>query len=368
MNFSKFILISIFIVLTSLSLIVLADDEKSLADLVKERAENSKNSAQNSQSTAEVPGYSEEDKQEIEKKLGAIRVGVQVDHLKTEGENIRKSEIKNNPDGAISTMSEATDFKRVKGFEGYSELQIFTESDKYMQDPIGQMSLIKDKGCVEKINNKKKGFFRKEKKETITDIIEEIRSCEVPVSNLKCNKILEVTCKKTAECDYGGITKDSIDSQMLFDVKNGFFTVGVDCDNCLSGYCSIHKRIIIFSMSQIDLVTSFYLSHVKFDDYLQLTLNGHVVYVGPDGGDYLEVKRGSVYNGKFRRGCERGKNWDVQLNRDLKPFLLEGKNTLEMKIIVSGYGEGWLQIKAKKQCCENDDWQENWVEHCEQTS
>ena len=368
MSIPNFLLISTFSLLMSLSFSVFADENQSLADLVRDRAQNSNQAAQNHQSAIIVPGYTEQDKNNIEERLGSIEVGVQIDHLKSEGEKVRKEAVENNPDGVMATMVEATDFKRVKGFEGYSNLEIFTDADKYMQDPVGQMSLLKEKGCIEKINNKKKGFIRKENKEIVTDIIEELKSCEAPVSNFKCNKLLEVSCKKTTECDYGGITKDSIDSGMLFDVSNGSFTVGVDCDNCLTGHCSEHYRTIVFSMSQIHLVTSFYLHHVKFDDYLQLTLNGHVVYVGPDGGNYVKVYGNSVSNGHFYKKCERETNWNIQVNRDLRPFLLEGKNTLEMKVIVSGAGEGWFRIIAKKQCCESDGWKETWVEHCEQTS
>ena len=201
----------------------------------------------------------------------------------------------------------------------------------------------------------------------------------MPLSKFKCEKSLEVSCKKTTECDYGGITKDSLDKDMLFDVSNGFFTIGVDCDNCLSGTCATHERKVVFSISEAHLITSFHLVHVKFDDYIQITLNDNVVYVGPDGGTHLEVKKDPdaragmwlddvrrVFNGKKYEKCERGTNWDKQVNIDLKKYLVEGKNTLNMKVIVSGNGEGWLKIKAMKQCCANNDWTKTWVEHCEQ--
>jgi len=368
MSISKFILIATFSLLTSLSLNVFADGDQSLADLVRDRVQNSNQAAQSHQSTSFVPGYCEQDKNNIEERLGSIEVGVQIDHLKSEGEKVRKEAVANNPDGAIATMVEATDFKRVKGFEGYSDLKMFTEADKYMQDPVGQMSLLKDKGCKEKVNDKRKGFVRKENKEVVTDTIEELKSCEAPVANFKCNKTLEVACQKTTECDYGGITKDSIDAGMLFDVSNGFFTVGVDCDNCLTGMCAEHYRTVKFSISQVHLITSFYLHHVKFDDYMQLTLNGHVVYVGPYGGKYVKVFGGWVSNGYRYYKCENGENQNIQVKKDLRPFLLEGNNVLEMKVIVGGKGEGWFKIRAQKKCCESDSWQETWVEHCEQTS
>lgn len=376
--------------------------EKSLAEIVRNRAENSKVQAQANKSKAAVPEFSEDSKNKVEKNLNSMQVGVQVNQLKNKGSELREKELKDNPDGSIATMVEATDIKKVKGFEKYSELEMFKRSDLYMQDPVSQMGLINEENCKEQISNKKKGFFRKDNKVTVTDEIEELRSCEVPLSKFKCEKSLEVSCKKTTECDYGGITKDSLDKDMLFDVSNGFFTVGVDCDNCLSGTCATHERKVVFSIAEAHLITSFHLVHVKFDDYIQITLNDHIVYVGPDGGNFIEVKKHEVeiekertiYVKKFRGGayrrvsenekykenitltevfngnkyekCERDTNWDRQVNVDLKKYLVEGKNTLKMKIIVSGNGEGWLKIKAMKQCCANNDWTKTWVEHCEQ--
>lgn len=372
MNFKKIGLIFCLTILIHFSIPVYA--EESLIDMVKSKAETAKGVAQNSQSTANIPGYSEKAKQQVEEHLNNLEVGIQINQLKNEGAKLRNSEVANNPEGTIATMVEATDLKRVKGFEGYSELDMFKEADKYMQDPVGQMDLLKNAGCKEQVNSKKRGFIRKEKKETITDEIEEVQSCEVPMTNFKCKKTLEVSCKKTSECEYGGITKDSIDKGITFDSSNGFLTIGTDGDNYLNGICATHDRTVVFSMAQVDLIESFHLIHVKFDDYLQLTLNGHIVYVGPDGGTHVEVKDtgggwlggNKVFNGHSYHACERGTNWNRGVNIDLRPYLIEGKNTLQMRIIVSGQGEGWLKIKAMKQCCAKNDWQETWVEHCEQ--
>jgi len=368
MSIPKFILIATFSLLTSLSLNVFADGDQSLADLVRDRVQNSNQAAQSHQSTSFVPGYCEQDKNNIEERLGSIEVGVQIDHLKSEGEKVRKEAVANNPDGAIATMVEATDFKRVKGFEGYSDLKMFTEADKYMQDPVGQMSLLKDKGCIEKVNNKRKGFVRKENRKTVNDIIEDIKSCEALVSNFKCNKLLEVTCKKKAECDYGGISKGSVSKGMMFDSNNGFLTMGTYDFNYLKGNCTVYEDTSSFNIENTKLVSVFKLVHVRFDDYMKLTLNGHVIYVGPFGGNDLTVRGGRVFNGIGNHDCEKSIDRNLPVNIDLKPFIKDGKNEITMKVIVSGWGHGWFRIKAKQQCCENDDWKENWVEHCEQTS
>lgn len=370
----------------------LALGEKSLEEIVRSRADESSAISQNQQSTSAVPGYSEATKEEIENNLNSIKTSVETDHLKREGEKIREEQINNNPDGVVATIVEASDLKRIKGFEGYSELEMFKEADKYMKSPLEQVEILRKEGCEEKINNSKKGFFSKTTKQTFEDEIEELKSCEAPITNFKCTKALEVSCTKIDECEYGGIIKESVDSGIAFDARNGFLTIGTDCDDCLRGTCATFDKTVSFSISKVASISSFHLIHVKFDDYLQLILNGHVIYVGPDGGSHVEVitrdeerertvKRGrrrvsekykeqvtEVFNGHEYRPCERSASHSFEMNTDLRPYLIEGKNTLQMRIIVSGAGEGWLKIKAKEQCCADNDWEEKWVESCEQES
>ena len=396
MNLKVCGLIVFFSILSSLCLTVFA--EESLVDIINARAEGAKNAAKSSQSTASIPGYSEEKKQRQESELAAIQVDSKADNLKISGAQLRDREARKNPDGGVSIMVEATDISRVtgdqcKGCEEYGESEMFKEADKYMQDPISQMQLIKGQGCKEVENNKKRGFFKEDKTETYTDEIEEFRTCETPTTKFNCKKVLSVHCKKTLQCDYGGITKGSISEGIVFDTSKGFLTIGTDGDNYLAGQCSTHNKSVTFHIAKASMITVFKLMHVKFDDYLELKLNGHTFYVGPDGGDYVEVKTreiekertvtgGSfrhrwsriekykesiteVFNGHNYAACERNTNWNREVDVDLKPYLKDGENILQMKIIVSGNGEGWLKIGAKQQCCANNEWAENWVENCD---
>ncbi len=396
MNFKIYELMIFLSILSSFCLTVFA--EESLVDIINARAENAKNAAQNSQSTASIPGYSEEKKQKQENELAVIQADSKADNLKISGAQLRDREAKKNPDGGVSIIVEATDISRVtgdqcKGCGEYGELEMFKEADKYMQDPISQMQLIKNQGCKEVENNKKRGFFKEDKTETYTDEIEEFRTCETPTTKFNCQKVLSVHCKKTLQCDYGGITKGSISEGIVFDTSKGFLTIGTDGDNYLAGQCSTHNKSVSFHIAKASMITVFKLMHVKFDDYLELKLNGHTFYVGPDGGDYVEVKtreiekertitEGSfwnrrsriekykesiteVFNGHNYAACERNTNWNREVDVDLKPYLKDGENILQMKIIVSGNGEGWLKISAKQQCCANNEWTENWVENCD---
>lgn len=86
----------------------------------------------------------------------------------------------------------------------------------------------------------------------------------------------------------------------------------------------------------------------------------------PRTENYIEkIVETKVFNGTKWDQCERNTNWNNTVAVDLKPYLKDGENTLQMKIIVSGAGEGWLKIQAKQQCCANNEWQETWNENCE---
>ena len=218
--------------------------------------------------------------------------------------------------------------------------------------------------------------MRREHKETITDNIEELRSCEAKVSNFKCSKVLEVSCKKEGECNYGGVQEGSAkiegnqnDPNKIFNFINGNLEIGLDtAGNNLYGTCATFDKNFTFNVENKEFISSFKMIYASFDDYLQLKLNGHTFYVGSDGGDYVEVREWQVYNGRGYAACERDRNWNVNTDIELKDFLKEGINVLDMRVIVSGSGKGFLRIKVNKICCMNDDWQETWTEHCEQTS
>lgn len=358
--------------LSNTCLVALA--EESLADVVRTRAENSKDLAKDDQSTKEIPQFLEANKNEFAHKLSSFSA----DDLKKEGGKLRDEHIENNPDGIMATMVESTDIKKItgdncKGCEKYGELKMFTDGDRYMRDPIGQMDLINSQGCAVEEGNK--GFVKQENIETYTDIIKELRICEKPITKFRCTRTLSLECKSIAQCDYGGIAKSTFSEGLIYEIeKGGALTIGTDGDNYYKGECSTFVKSANFKIAKLDLVSIFKLVHVKFDDYMELKLNGNIIYVGPDGGDYVRVEKEGdeekVYNGKNYNKCERDTSWDSDKNMsrvsvDLKPYLKQGENTLEIKIIVSGGGEGWLKIDAKQKCCENNNWQETWIESCE---
>ncbi len=175
---------------------------------------------------------------------------------------------------------------------------------------------------------------------------------------------VSISCKKDAECDNGGIIAASVKSDMKWEYNYPNLTIGTIADNYWSGWCSTFDRVTEFEIRNKDKITEFLLTDVGFDDYLWITLNGSTIYVGPDGGSKIEVVNGRVDNGNGRHGCERQTNWHFGgLNVDLRPYLREGINTLFMRVVVAGSGEGWMKIRARQHCCR--DWDIKWEQKCE---
>lgn len=184
------------------------------------------------------------------------------------------------------------------------------------------------------------------------------------------DKIVSITCKKTTNCGNGGIKPGSLGSGLAYNHQNGVITIGTIRDNDWPGDWVAHDRTTTFTTVDVSKIDEFRITSVGFDDYLQIKVNGHNVYVGPDGGNKLEIIRKGIFfyidNGiSLRRDCERGTNWRRNVDIDLKPYLKEGENIIETRLIVCGQGEFWMKINAKAKCCNEDDWDIKREETCE---
>ena len=170
--------------------------------------------------------------------------------------------------------------------------------------------------------------------------------------------IVSIKCKQQSDCDKGGIISASVTSDMKFEYTKPDLTIGTIADGYWGGICQTYDRVTEFEIKNKDKVKEFMLTEVGFDDHIWITLNGDTIYVGPYGGEKVEVVNWRVENGKSRLACELKTNWHFgNLNIDLRSKLKEGKNTLFMRVIVSGNGEGWMKIKARQHCCRDEDWE-----------
>jgi hypothetical protein len=115
----------------------------------------------------------------------------------------------------------------------------------------------------------------------------------------------------------------------------------------------LYERKMTFQLGEIKNISEFKLVNLSFDDWLSVTVNDHLVYVGPYTGDRLEfnINTGAVqYDAnKFSRP-ELSTSWVKTENIDVLKFLKAGINIVKTKTIVAGYGESAIRFKYKMNC------------------
>ena len=270
--------------------------------------------------------------------------------------------------GADQIIVEVSKKKPLDNIENH---EIFKKAEKVYASPLLELNGLTDEKCKHLTNDQRNQYSKKALKTKKQDIEYEEITCEKPDETITCENILEVTCAADGggDCDSGGIVKDSIESDMDFSYDYPILTIGTIHDNAWGGKCQLYDRNTKFKIKNLEEIKEFKLSRVGFDDYLWVKMNGKTVYVGPYGGDRVEIKRSNGCNGITTDGsnchhCELNTNWEREVNIDLKPYLKEGKNELWMRIAVAGWGEAWMHISAKQYCC--DEWEESWDKSCEE--
>jgi len=184
-------------------------------------------------------------------------------------------------------------------------------------------------------------------------------------SNKTCTKTLTTKCLAYKECSTNGLILDSIDSDMKWSYNYPELSIGRGGGNYWGGSCATYDRTINFTVNSLDMIEYMNLYKVGFDDYMSISINDHIIYVGPHGGNTLYTNGRSVFNGFNWGGCELGRFWGFTINNtDLKPYLKQGQNTLKMRVIVAGTGQGWMKFRLKNKCCTtvSDVWEETCKE------
>jgi hypothetical protein len=209
--------------------------------------------------------------------------------------------------------------------------------------------------------------------------------CEQPRNSYDCAQSLKVSCKQAGDCNSGGISLSSVSSgDIKWEYSYPNLTIGKleKQTGWWQGRCDTFDRAAYFQIRSKEEITEFKLAEVKFADYLWIKVNGHTVYVGPKGGNYIEgffnnnlpiVRNGQGQYGcdltrecrktKHSEFCEKTPSFNFNLSLDLKPYLKEGNNEIWTRVIVGWAGEGWMRIIAKQKCCMS--WQEQWGEQCQ---
>lgn len=134
--------------------------------------------------------------------------------------------------------------------------------------------------------------------------------------------------------------------------------LGTFADNYWGGWGAIYDRSLTFNLTDKSILTRFTLAQANFDDWLWVKINGSTVYVGPHGGDrlilteFFDSERDAFPYSlvQYCDGCfgspELSRNWSTAPNVDMRPYLVSGQNTIWMRTIVAGAGEGAIRIDA----------------------
>ena len=322
---------------------------ESLEDVVRKMQSEGSRGAVNGNSKNIVPSYSENGKNAENQRLNSLSDS----RLQEEGRRVmRDSEQKDDIAGITSKAS------KKPLLENYDNLKMFTKADKIYFDPVSAFNEFSKESCKESLNNKKLEIGTIEEVETIWDMNYEKKQCEVPKNTFACQKTLHLTC------EVKGLEKENVATGLRLDFTDEILTIGSEVDNDwdANGHCKIFDLSTSIMLRNITEIEEFRLIDLGFDDYLLLSINDHIVYVGPDGGNKLEiVGRNLVNNGHGNNACERGSDRHYKQNIDLIPYLKEGKNEIFMRLVVGGKGEVWIKIKASRYCA---SWKEEWREEC----
>lgn len=260
------------------------------------------------------------------------------------------------------------------------------KADKITANPIGEVNTVGGAECaVTAADTQKEEVPLEEYEVEVSEVVlqQKAYQCEEDADQLfYCEKKLKAGgCKtKSENCDSGGIILSSMTTNDTTWSREGdVITFGTVRNNIWGGHCAEYRSRAEFEIKNIDLINEFNLIEVGFDDYLQIKINDKLVFNGPYGGDKLEIKRidnsysGSgfftrifgieVDTGNGQYSCELNTDWRQWPNIDLRPFLKEGNNVIETKVIVYGLGEFWMRIKARQYCCV--EWSEDvWESDC----
>ena len=104
----------------------------------------------------------------------------------------------------------------------------------------------------------------------------------------------------------------------------------------VGGSCRLFDFRMTVNVAKPDRLTSALLTYLMFDDWMQLRVDGNLVYSNP-----------TWTSGGFPPGrCERGQTWYAWPGIDLKPYLTAGDHEIWLRIAVGGEGEASATIHA----------------------
>jgi hypothetical protein len=342
-----------------------------IESLAQEGLLKSQSMASSEESGRNIPGYSRE-----KADIHANDIDQMDDaEMKSKSDQKMKSATEDSPEGI------ARDAMDKEPLSGYEDTEIFQKAEKINDDPVAAYERMTKEGCREKENEQKQQYRKVVKKELVTDTEIYEETCEKPAGGIVCEKTLDVKCEATEECEAGGIVKGSMDTGIEWEYNYPNLRLGNPGTEYLPycGGCCSKKMFASFDLKNIKEIKTFSLKKVFLKNYLQVKLNGHVVYNNLGAGNKLEIQQrenthaescatkkshymvdsGAIRSSCLLNMCKRGgDNVDI----DLREHLKEGRNTVEMEVVWSERGHIHIEIEAKQECCTK--LKDKWSKRC----
>ena len=355
----------------------------SIESLTQDGLLKSQNMASSEESGKNIPNYSKE------------KADIHANNIDQMDDAEMKSKSHQKMQSADSNSAEGItrDAMNKKTLKGYEDTEIFKKAEIINADPIAAFERMTNEGCKEKENVQKQQYKKVVKKEKVTDmeIYEEV--CEEPVAKINCEKTLNVSCEAKEECEAGGIVLGSMESGLEWEYNYPYMRFGsregawkFDCESRIGTWNCCEKIVNTarFRLRDITEIKVFSLRKVAFDDHAMIKINGHMVYNSWDGHK-LDITHnyGNAYShgrklsGEVTRMIDAGNGkggvcfqWLGEshyktMNIDLRPYLNEGWNEVEMTLIYADKGQFNIEIEARQQCCTKltDKWEKRcWSE------
>ena len=173
-------------------------------------------------------------------------------------------------------------------------------------------------------------------------------ACQLQAARLREPIWAEQTCREDASFAINPIpTSGSGDVFTTVDQSDDSFTIKMGTIGNDYWRTNIYRRQVSFHAGEAAAYDRFVISYLSFDDWIEIKLNSHVVYVGPYGGTGLAISSNQIC---YRPGAcarwELGTSWSFRPNTDLRPYLQPGLNTMDITVVVAGGGEFYLALRA----------------------
>ncbi|WP_342250363.1 hypothetical protein [Sphingomonas sp. OTU376] len=109
-------------------------------------------------------------------------------------------------------------------------------------------------------------------------------------------------------------------------------------DSLKGGNCRAFDYRLVLRVGEHDRISSARLTHLYFDDWAQVRIDGKLVLADPGGW---------TSSGLPASKCERDGTWHNYPNLDLKPYLTPGDHEIWLRVAVGNEGEAFAQIHAE---------------------